>query len=342
MKTTWLVISLAVFSVHAYAQVGELYNAEVTENTSVTNPAKVMKAVEGQWLAFSLPALDGSRSPCCWKGQWNRNGEVGCSLENRHQSYGTRSDAPLAENVIVFAEIRKGQVHNLRVVGESCPVEGDGAKVTWIGKVDDKAGLDWLESVARSDDRDSAGDSALYALSLHGSDDASERLYELAKESKGDLSEEAIFWLGEARAEDGFKQLKRLLAELPKGERRRAINFALSQNDTAEAAELLFEISKSDADPEQRGEAMFWLAEEYPQRAQGWLLEVIKTEQDEDVLEQAVFAISQLPDSEGDRILLSLAKNAEVPRIVRRQALFWLANSDSDDSVAALAELLTR
>jgi hypothetical protein len=338
MNTTWLVISLAVFSVHAYAQVGELYNAEVTENTSVTNPAKVMKAVEGHWLAFSLPALDGSRSPCCWKGQWNRNGEVGCSLENRHQSYGTRSDAPLAENVIVFAEVRKGQVHNLRVVGESCPVEGDGAQVTWVGKVDDKAGLDWLESVARSD----KGESALYVLALHGSDDASKRLYELAKEPQGDLSEEAIFWLGEARAEEGFKQLKRLLAELPKGERRRAINFALSQNDTTEAAELLFEISKSDADPEQRGEAMFWLAQEYPQRAQGWLLEVINTEQDEDVLEQAVFAISQLPDGEGDVILLDLAKNAEVSRMVRRQALFWLANSDNDESVAALAELLTR
>lgn len=342
MKMNLLALSLAVFSFHAYAQVGELFNAEVIENTSVINPAKVMKAAEGQWLAFSLPALEGTRSPCCWKGRWNGNGEIGCSLENRHQSYGTRSDAPLAENVIVFGEIRKGQVHNLRVVGESCPVEGDGAQVTWIGKVDNKAGLDWLESIVLSDQRESAGDSALYALALHGSADASERLYELAKEPQGDVSEEAIFWLGEARAEDGFKQLERLLAELPKGERRRAINFALSQNDTAEAAELLFEISKSDSDPEQRGEAMFWLAEEYPQKAQGWLLEVINTEQDEDVLEQAVFAISQLPDSEGDRILLSLAKNAEVPRIVRRQALFWLANSDNDDSVAALAELLTR
>ncbi len=339
MKTRWLAMSLAVFSAHAYAQVGELYNAEVTENTSVTNPAKIMSAVEGQWLAFSLPALDGTRSPCCWKGTWKGDGEVGCSLQIRHQSYGTRSDAPLAENVIVFAGIRKGQVHNLRVVGESCPVEGDGAQVTWIGDVNNKAGLDWLESVARSDDRESAGDSALYALALHGSDDASKRLYELAKEPTGDLSEEAIFWLGEARAEEGFKLLKRLLADLPKGERRRAINFALSQNDTAQAAELLFEISKTDPDPEQRGEAMFWLAQEYPQRAKSWLLEVINTEQDEDVLEQAVFAISQLPD--GDAILLDLAKNAEVPRIVRRQALFWLANSDNDESVAALAELLT-
>lgn len=265
-------------------------------------------------------------------------GEVGCSLQSTHQSYGTRSDSPLADNVIIFGEVRKGQVHDLRVVGAACPVDGDGEQVTWIGNVDDTAGLDWLEAAARTDEHGSA----LYALALHRSEDAGDRLYSLAMEGDGDLSEEAIFWLGEARANEGFKSLKRLLAELPRGEVRRQINFALSQNNSPEAAELLFEISKSDPDPDQRGEAMFWLAEEYPQRAQGWLLEVINTEQDEDVLEQAVFAISQLPDGKGDQLLLDLARNDQAPRNVRRQAIFWLANSDNESSVAALTELLTR
>ena len=317
---------------------GELYNAEVTGNTSVTNPAKAMKAAEGQWLAFSLPVQDGTRSPCCWKGKWNGTGEAGCSLESKHQSYGTRSDSPLTETVIVFSEIRDGNVLDLRVVGESCPVDANGARVTWIGSVDDSAGLDWLEAVARS----GQDDSALYALALHQNSRAGQRLYSLAKETEGDLSEEAIFWLGESRGKEGFKVLRQLLAELPRGDERRAINFALAQNDTPEAAELLFEISKSDSDPEQRGEAMFWLAEEYPQQAKDWLLKVIDTEQDEDVLEQAVFAISQLPDGEGDQVLLALAKNDQVPRAVRRQAIFWLAQSDNDSSVAALTELLTR
>jgi hypothetical protein len=338
MKTKYLSVALLILSGQVVAQVGDLYNADVTENTSISNPAMAVKAAEGQWLAFSLPAKAGTRSPCCWRGRWNGLGEVGCSLEDKHQSYGTRSDSPLAENVIVFSEIRNGQVRNLRIVGDSCRVEGDGAQVTWIGSVDNNAGLDWLETVARSDEYGSA----LYALALHRSVYAGKRLYSLAKETGGDLSGEAIFWLGEARGEEGFKLLKRLLAELPRGDRRREINFALAQNNSAEAAELLFEISKSDSDPEQRGEAMFWLAEEYPQQAQGWLLEVIKTEQDEDVLEQAVFAISQLPDGNGDQVLLDLARNAQAPRAVRRQALFWLAQSDNDSSVAALTELLTR
>ena len=342
MKTKWMSLALLVLSSNIWAQAGELFNAQVSENTSVTNPAKAMKAAEGQWLAFSLPVLAGTHSPCCWKGKWNGMGEAGCSLESKHQSYGTRSDSPLADNVIVLGQVRNSKVHNLRVVGESCPVDGDGAQVTWIGSVDDTAGLDWLETVARSDQDDSVGGSALFALALHRSAQAGQRLYSLAVETQSDFSEEAIFWLGEARGEEGFKLLKQLLAELPTGDRRREINFALSQNATPGAAELLFEISKSDQDPEQRGEAMFWLSQEYPQQAKGWLVQLIETEQDEDVLEQVVFAISQLPDGDGDQLLLELAQNSQVPRAVRRQAIFWLAQSDNDSSVAALTELLTR
>jgi len=342
MKTTWLALMMVVLSSQSWAQVGELYNAEVTANTSVSNPAEAIDAAQGQWLAFSIPALEGTRSPCCWKGKWNGVGESGCSLESKHQSYGTRSGSPLAETVIVFSRIGDSKVQDIRVVGESCPVDANGQRVTWIGSISNAAGLDWLEQVARSDRNENAGGSALFALALHRSPEAGQRLHSLAKETDGDASEQAIFWLGEARGEEGFKILKQLLAELPRGERRREINFALSQNATPEAAELLFETSKSDQDPEQRGEAMFWLAQEYPRRAQDWLLQVIESEQDEDVLEQAVFAISQLPDDSGDELLLELAQNGQTPRAVRRQAIFWLAQSDNDSSVAALTELLTR
>ena len=342
MKTTWLGILLTVFAAQAWAQVGELVNAEVIDRTTLSDPAEAMEAAEGQWLAFEVPAMGGTRSPCCRKGQWNATGEVGCSLENRHQSYGTHSGFPLTDSVIVFSEIRDGQVYRLRVVGETCPVEGNGATVHWLGDVDSKAGLDWLHALAGADSHDRAGAQALHALALHASERAGERLQSLALEADNDLAEEAIFWLGEARAEKGFKLLKNLLSKLPDGDRRRSINFALSQNNTAPAAELLLAISKSDHDPEQRAGAMFWLAQEYPQQAKGWLLEVVETEQDEDVLERAVFAISQLPDGDGDRLLLQLARNEQVPRHVRRQALFWLANSDNDDSIAALAELLAR
>lgn len=342
MKSKWLILPLLVLCQQVWAQTGALYNARVNENQAVTDPVTAMKSIRGAWLAFSIPAQADTRSPCCWSGKWNGTGEVGCSLETGHQSYGTRSDAPLTGKLVVYGFIGDGKLEKLQVFGESCPVDGNGAQVTWIGDVNESAGLDWLENAARSGHRDGLGDSALMAMALHRSPEAGRRLYTLAKEDRSEQSQTAIFWLGESRGEEGFDFLKQLLAELPKGERRREINFALTQNSSPGAADLLFAIGKSDPDPEQRGQALFWLAQEYPQQAKNWLLEVIGTEKDADVLEQAVFAISQLPDDSGDKLLLGLARDAQAPRTVRRQALFWLAQSENDASIAALTELLTR
>jgi hypothetical protein len=342
MKTLFTGIILACLTGTAWAQVGGLMDAEVSEKTSITDPAKAVQTGKEQWIAFSMPAMEGTRSPCCWKGQWNDQREVGCSLEKQHESYGTRSDSPLTENVIAYARISQGEVRSLRVVGEQCPVEGGGAKVTWIGNVDDTAGLNWLEAVARSNNDDSTGHSALYAMALHVSHDAGDRLYALAKDPEGDLAGEAVFWLGDTRGVEGFEALKRLLAELPDGDTRHEINFALTQNGTQAAIDLLSGISRTDRDPEQRGNALFWLAEEFPDAAEELLLDAIANEQDKEVLEQAVFAISQLPADASTRMLLKLARDDQQPREVRRQALFWLANSDDDKAVAALAELLTQ
>jgi len=246
MKTQLAGVMLALITGTAWAQVGGLTNAEVVEKTSINDPAKAVQTTQGQWIAFSMPVVEGTRSPCCWRSQWDNFREVGCSLKKQHKSYGTSSDSPLTENVIAYARVTEGEVRSLRVVGEQCPVDGDGARVTWIGSVDSAASLNWLEAVARSNDHDSLDYSALYIMSLHASKDASERLYSLTKEPNGELAEEAVF------------------------------------------------------------------------------------------------AISQLPGDPGTQMLLDLAMDEQRPREIRRQALFWLANSDDDEAVAALADLLTR
>lgn len=341
MKALLAGIIMVLMANTAWSQAGDLVNAEINELTSVNDPAQAMKKAGGQWLAFSMPAAEGTRSPCCWKGHRSHNSEMGCKLEREHQGFGTRSDSPFAKNVIVYAKINENKIDALQVIGEQCPMDAEGAEVTWIGTTEDTASLDWLKSVARSNDNDSVGNSALYAMALHRNKKASELLYELAREQDGQHAEEAIFWLGDARGVEGFKALKRLLSELPASDLRREINFALSQNGTKPATDLLIEISESDFDPEQRGNALFWLAEEQPDLAPEVLLKALSNEKDEDVREQAVFAISQLPSDISTEMLLALARNSDYPRDIRRQALFWLANSDDEKATAALAELLT-
>ena len=120
MNAKILVLALAVMSGAAWAQIGELYNADVMINDRVDDPARLIKKVDGQWLAFEMPVIQGTRSPCCWKGRWGATGEAGCSLESTHTSYGSRSDSPLVDAVIVYARVTKDQVKTLRVVGEQC------------------------------------------------------------------------------------------------------------------------------------------------------------------------------------------------------------------------------
>jgi len=184
--------------------------------------------------------------------------------------------------------------------------------------------------------------SALFALALYRDDEANRRLYEMALTPDANYQEEAIFWLGEGRGDQGLESLQRLLTELPNGDTRQQINFALAQNGSKTAFDLLTDISRTDADPEQKSNALFWLADEFPEQARDILLEVIASEQDPEVLEQTVFAISQLPPEMRSQMLLDLARDTQQTKAVRRQALFWLANSDDDQAVAALTDLLTQ
>ena len=334
-----LALILAAGSLHA--QPPALINAEIIDRSSIDDPAEAVRQTENGWFAFSIPAIEGTRSPCCWKGNWKRSTEFGCSLERDSRSYGTMSTSPLEEYIIAYVNVAEGEVKNLRIAGAQCPMDAGGQTVAWIGEPGDRDSLDWFEELARSADADGLDGSALWALALHASDGASDRLRSLAQESHQDLAQQSIFWLGEARGGPGYEALKDLLDTMPAGEIRRHINFALSQNSLDRATRLLADIAREDHDPEQRADALFWLAQEHPAVAEDIILDVIENEQDDEILERAVFALSQLPPETSGPALLALVRNNEAPREVRRQAMFWLAHEGDEQSVQALTDLIT-
>ena len=341
MRTLITGLALALFTSAALAQVPGLSNAEVEDATSFSNPAKAVQKTGSGWVAMELPAIEGTHSPCCWQGNWSSKREIGCNLDKDHHSYGSTSESPLEDSIIVYARAEKGQVDKLRIMGAQCPVDAGGQQLTWIGETDDDDTLEWLQSLAGSKP-ERVAHASLWAIALHASNKAGDHLYSLAREADRKLAGEAIFWLGEARGQDGYEKLEGLLDELPTGKTRRQINFALSQNSSEQAVELLSDIARNDKDEKQRGDALFWLAEEQPELAEELIVEIIETERDKEVLEKAVFAMSQLPAETSGPALLALAQDKNAPREARRQALFWLSHSDHEESVTALTELLTK
>jgi hypothetical protein len=326
----------------ALAQPQGLDNAGLIESLSITDPAQALASAGDGWFAFGFPAIEDTRSPCCWGGNGDVRGAIGCSLDHDGQSYGTHFDSRLEETLVAYTQIVDGKVNALMVVGEHCPMDAGGQTIFWVPETDDEDTLDWLETLAREGNRNRNGHSALWAMALHASNRAGDHLHDLARENGGEMAEEAVFWLGEARRQQGYDLLEDLLDELPTGETRRHINFALSQNDSPGAANLLADIARKDRDPKQRGDALFWLAQEYPETAKTLILEVIGNETDRETLEKAVFAMSQLPAETAGPLLLELAGDSTAPREARRQALFWLAHSGDDRAVADLTEMLSR
>jgi HEAT repeat protein len=89
---------------------------------------------------------------------------------------------------------------------------------------------------------------------------------------------------------------------------------------------------------EVRSSAVFWMGQFAAEAATAGLEDIIDDEDDDiEVRESAVFALSQRPDDESVPALTRLAQSHEHPRI-RRTAIFWLSQHDDDPRVIDLFE----
>jgi hypothetical protein len=90
-----------------------------------------------------------------------------------------------------------------------------------------------------------------------------------------------------------------------------------------------------------RKQGVFWLSQAAGDKAAQGLSDIVNDDdEDREVRESAVFALSQLPRDEGVPILIRAARTNRDPK-VRRQALFWLGQSEDPRALALFEEILT-
>lgn len=91
-----------------------------------------------------------------------------------------------------------------------------------------------------------------------------------------------------------------------------------------------------------RKDAIFWLSQAAGDAATLGLSELAESEdEDREIRDQAVFALSQLPEEQGIPILIRLAKSNKDPK-VRRKALFWLGQSNDPRALKLIEEILIK
>lgn len=114
---------------------------------------------------------------------------------------------------------------------------------------------------------------------------------------------------------------------------------AVAFHEGAAATESLARLARERGGAENRREqAIFWLGAERGAAGLAALRVLLREPVGEELAEHTVFAISQNPG--GTEVLLELVQRPDVPRGIRRQALFWLGQSDDPRALEEISRLL--
>jgi len=123
-------------------------------------------------------------------------------------------------------------------------------------------------------------------------------------------------------------------------ELRRQALFLVSQKRTDETANILMNAARNDPDPEVREKAVFWLSQ-VPGSTP--LLEtILKGNSDQNIKEQALFALSQQRDPRAQQTLRDFAGRENENSDLREKAIFWLGQRHDAESTEFLRGLYSR
>lgn len=121
--------------------------------------------------------------------------------------------------------------------------------------------------------------------------------------------------------------------------RRKAV-FLVSQKRTDQTANILMNVARSDPDQEVREQAVFWLSQ--VPGSTGLLEEILKGNSDENIKEKALFSLSQQNEPRSQQILRDFAMRDTESEDLRDKAIFWLGQRRSSENTEFLRALYSR
>jgi len=257
------------------------------------------------WVSWQVAAVDGAPDWCCWShgNNFRSAPRTACKLDGRQDSWGNRDDET-TDQVRIYARTAGGKLDRLRVLSVTCPAQA-ATPIRDLGTVSENDSARWLVGLAKQKNED-----VLTALAINRGDVARDALSDIARnDTRGETRQKAVFWLAQVRGQEG--------------------------------AAITSSVMFNDKDPEVREHAAFALSQSETPRVEADLTRLLNTDENAEVREGAVFALSQLPDERATRALIATAENRSLARELRKKAVFWLSQSESDAAQKYLERVLT-
>ncbi|MEL7296978.1 MAG: hypothetical protein AAGJ86_04900 [Pseudomonadota bacterium] len=109
-----------------------------------------------------------------------------------------------------------------------------------------------------------------------------------------------------------------------------------------EAFQVLRQRTQAGDTLEQRKQAVFWLAQSRVTKARDDLMSLMRSGSERELRKHAVFSYSQSIAPDRDAVLIDLIEDQSLAHEERKNALFWLAHSDSREAFDYLQAVLLR
>lgn len=292
------------------------------------------------WYSWDTPAVDDLPGWCCFEMRDGGPARRPCDLD-KAQGFGSDSDAPPMGRLLrVYAKIEDGKPVAARALSEACPVRVQG-DIAHLGEVASADSVGWL-SVALERNKKSMSSSAIAAIAAHAGTAAFEKMVALSRpDMPADIRKESVFWMTQTRARESAATVRGVMFEDGDAKLRLHAAFSLSQTDLDGVDDALINLGRKDADDSVRAGAWFWLAQMGSAKSEVAIAGAIAGDVSGRVREEAVFALSQLPDGRATPALIAVLEDRAVGKPEREKALFWLAQSGSDDAFEYLEAVIS-
>jgi hypothetical protein len=309
--------------------------------------AELTLAQDG-WNSWQVGAVDQAPDWCCWSDGINFRdaSRMSCRLDASSQSFGSRDHAT-TDAVRVYAHTVSGKIDRLRVLSTTCPVETAGP-INDLGRVADDDSARWLLNLAAQRDsgansrRGDDEDGVLSALAVNRGDVARDGLAGIARnDARIETRKQAVFWMALMRGREGADIASSIMFTDRNAEVREHAAFALAQSEAPRATADLIRLGNTDRDAEVRAQAWFWLAHTAAAETESAIFTALRKETDAEVRERAILALSRLPDERAAKALITIAEDRSQSRELRKRAVFWLSQADSDVALRYLDQVLT-
>ncbi|MDD5541799.1 MAG: HEAT repeat domain-containing protein [Acidobacteriia bacterium] len=315
----------------------------------------IAKQNEPAWIAYSVPAIDGSGHMCCgeYEDSMGWTSCSGCRLEGKQGSAAidregaqpreVKLESPRSVNILI--RVAERRVDRIRVFSSDCDLDAGGLSVYFVPHAASEESIKLLSKWVLENGDEAAGHRSLtgqgvMAIAMHAGVAAEQALDGFTASSQPEsLRRQAVFWLGSVRGQAGFEVLKRLVTNDPSEKIREHAVFALSISKVPQAVEAMIRTAHDDPSAHVRGQALFWLAQKAGRKSVGAISDAIQNDPATAVKRRAVFALSRLPKDEGIPKLIEVAQTNR-NAAVRKQAIFWLGQSKDPRALNFIEQLL--